>query len=41
MTLFDRVYVFRNGRIAAELLGEEITEERMLEASLEMGERFA
>ncbi len=41
MTLFDRVYVFRNGRIAAELLGEEITEERMLQASLEMGERFA
>ena len=41
MTLCDRVYVFRNGRIAAELRGDEITEERMLEASFEMGERVA
>lgn len=41
MTLCDRVYVFRNGRIAAELRGEEITEERMLESSFEMGERVA
>jgi ribose transport system ATP-binding protein len=38
MTLCDRVYVFRQGRIAAELRGAEITEERMLEASFEMGE---
>jgi ribose transport system ATP-binding protein len=37
MTLCDRVYVYRNGRIAAELRGEEITEERLLEASFEMG----
>ena len=41
MTLCDRVYVFRNGRIAAELRGEEITEERMLAASFEMGEAAA
>jgi ribose transport system ATP-binding protein len=41
MTLCDRVYVFRNGRIAAELRGDEITEERILEASFEMGERVA
>jgi ribose transport system ATP-binding protein len=41
MTLCDRVYVFRNGRIAAELRGGEITEERMLAASFEMGEAAA
>jgi ribose transport system ATP-binding protein len=41
MTLCDRVYVFRNGRIAAELVGDAITEERMLEASFEMGEAAA
>lgn len=41
MTLCDRVYVFRNGRIAAELTGDEITEDRMLEASFEMGGRAA
>ncbi|WP_246849308.1 sugar ABC transporter ATP-binding protein [Rubellimicrobium arenae] len=38
MTLCDRVYVFRNGRIAAELGREQITEERILAASFEMGE---
>jgi ribose transport system ATP-binding protein len=38
MTLCDRVYVFRNGRIAAELAGDAITEERMLEASFDLGE---
>ncbi|TNC61508.1 sugar ABC transporter ATP-binding protein [Rubellimicrobium roseum] len=38
MTLCDRAYVFRNGRIAAELAGAEITEERLLAASFEMGE---
>ncbi|HVG46864.1 MAG TPA: sugar ABC transporter ATP-binding protein [Rubellimicrobium sp.] len=41
MTLCDRVYVFRNGLIAAELRGGEITEERMLAASFEMGEAAA
>ena len=41
MTLCDRVYVFRNGRIAAELRGEEITEERMLAASFVMDEAAA
>ncbi|TNC52347.1 sugar ABC transporter ATP-binding protein [Rubellimicrobium rubrum] len=41
MTLCDRVYVFRNGRIAAELRGEKITEERMLAASFDMGEAAA
>jgi ribose transport system ATP-binding protein len=29
----DRVYVFREGRIVSELTGDEITEERILEAS--------
>jgi ribose transport system ATP-binding protein len=29
----DRVYVFREGRIVTELTGDEITEERILEAS--------
>jgi ribose transport system ATP-binding protein len=41
MTLCDRVYVFRLGRIAAELRGVEITEERMLAASFEMSEAAA
>ncbi|MBP0484609.1 sugar ABC transporter ATP-binding protein [Sagittula salina] len=34
----DRVFVFRNGAISAELTGAEITEERILEASFEMQE---
>ena len=34
----DRVFVFRNGEISAELTGAEITEERILEASFEMQE---
>ncbi|WP_121631976.1 sugar ABC transporter ATP-binding protein [Tropicibacter alexandrii] len=34
----DRVFVFRNGEISAELTGEQITEERILEASFEMQE---
>ncbi len=38
MSLCDRVYVFRNGRIAAELDRGEITEERILAASFEMSE---
>ena len=29
----DRVYVFREGRIVAELTGEDITEDRVLAAS--------
>jgi ribose transport system ATP-binding protein len=33
--LCDRVYVFRNGVIAAELSGDEITEDKVLEASFE------
>ena len=33
--LCDRVYVFRNGVIAAELSGDEITEDSVLEASFE------
>ncbi len=37
MTLCDRVYVFRRGRIAAELAGGAITEEAILAASFEMG----
>ncbi len=41
MALCDRVYVFRNGRIAAELQAGEITEERMLEASFDLGESAA
>lgn len=32
----DRVFVFRNGHISAELTGDDITEERILEASFEM-----
>jgi ribose transport system ATP-binding protein len=38
MTLCDRVYVFRAGRIAAELTGAQITEGGILAASFEMGE---
>lgn len=34
----DRVFVFRDGRISAELTGDQITEERILEASFEMQE---
>ena len=33
--LCDRVYVFRNGVIAAEFAGEELTEDKVLEASFE------
>lgn len=33
--LCDRVYVFRNGAIAAELMGDDITEDKVLEASFE------
>ena len=33
--LCDRVYVFRNGSISAELAGGDITEDRVLEASFE------
>jgi ribose transport system ATP-binding protein len=36
MTLCDRVYVFRRGRIAAELAGQAITEEAILATSFEM-----
>lgn len=32
----DRVFVFRNGEISAELTGADITEEKILEASFEM-----
>ena len=38
MSLCDRVYVFRNGRIATELGRGAITEESILAASFEMGE---
>ncbi len=34
----DRVFVFRDGEISAELVGEDITEENMLRASFEMQE---
>ena len=34
----DRVFVFRNGRISAELTGADITEERILQASFQMEE---
>lgn len=34
----DRVFVFRNGEISAELTGDDITEEKILEASFEMME---
>lgn len=34
----DRVFVFRNGRISAELTGGDITEENILSASFEMKE---
>jgi ribose transport system ATP-binding protein len=33
--LCDRVYVFRNGAIASELSGDDITEDKVLEASFE------
>jgi ribose transport system ATP-binding protein len=33
--LCDRVYVFRDGAISAELVGDDITEDRVLEASFE------
>jgi ribose transport system ATP-binding protein len=36
--LCDRVYVFRGGAIAAELIGEEITEKNVLAASFHEGE---
>lgn len=39
--LCDRVFVFRNGRISAELAGPEVTEERILAASFEMQEEQA
>ena len=32
----DRVFVFRNGAISAELTGTDITEENILEASFQM-----
>ena len=34
--LCDRVFVFRNGRIVAELTGAQITEEAILAHSFEM-----
>lgn len=34
----DRAFVFRNGRISAELIGDDITEENILAASFEMHE---
>ena len=34
----DRVFVFRDGQISAELSGADITEERILSASFEMAE---
>ncbi|WP_045392313.1 sugar ABC transporter ATP-binding protein [Falsirhodobacter sp. alg1] len=34
----DRVFVYRNGVISAELTGDDITEDRILEASFEMQE---
>ncbi|SFQ22540.1 monosaccharide ABC transporter ATP-binding protein, CUT2 family [Tranquillimonas alkanivorans] len=34
----DRVFVFRNGRISAELTGDEISEQHILAASFEMQE---
>ena len=34
----DRVFVFRDSEIAAELQGDQITEENMLRASFEMQE---
>ncbi len=35
MSLCDRVYVFREGAIVAELTGEEITEGNILRASFQ------
>jgi len=37
----DRVFVYRNGLISAELSGDELTEARVLEASFEMQEPVA
>ena len=37
----DRVFVYRNGRISAELSGDDITEDRILEASFELQETRA
>lgn len=37
----DRVFVFRNGEISAELTGEDISEEQILKASFEMQEADA
>ncbi|MDO5604426.1 MAG: sugar ABC transporter ATP-binding protein [Paracoccus sp. (in: a-proteobacteria)] len=37
----DRVYVFRDGAISAELKGEAITEENILAASFEFGDQAA
>ncbi|WP_244515486.1 ATP-binding cassette domain-containing protein [Pacificibacter marinus] len=37
----DRVFVFRDGKISAELTGDDITEDRILEASFEMQEASA
>jgi ribose transport system ATP-binding protein len=36
--LCDRVYVFRDGAIAAELVGDEITEKNVLAASFHEGD---
>ena len=41
MTLCDRVYVFRDGRIAAELARHEVSEESILTASFEMAGEMA
>jgi len=35
MQLCDRVYVFRNGAIVAELVGDAISEQNILRASFE------
>lgn len=37
----DRVFVYRGGEVSAELTGDDITEERILEASFEMQEASA
>lgn len=37
----DRVFVFRNGKISAQLTGDDITEDRILAASFEMQEAIA
>jgi ribose transport system ATP-binding protein len=38
MRLCDRVYVFRDGKIVTELVGDEITEQNVLSASFHEGE---